>query len=81
MAPTDTHILSIVDVNHSLSKLLKIRQKYTKDEIVHMVGFLIDNIFVHFGGRVFQQTIDIPWVLIVHNSLPMCSFIHRRQTS
>jgi hypothetical protein len=25
-----------------------------------MLDFLIDNIFVLFGGRVFQQTIDIP---------------------
>ena len=25
-----------------------------------MLDFLIDNIFVTFGGRVFQQTIDIP---------------------
>ena len=25
-----------------------------------MMKFLIDNIFVQFGGRVFQQTIGIP---------------------
>ena len=25
-----------------------------------MLDFLIDNIFVEFGGRIFQQTIDIP---------------------
>ena len=25
-----------------------------------MLEFLIDNIFVSFGGRVFQQTVDIP---------------------
>ena len=41
--------------NHSKSN-----KKYTEDEIVQMVDFLIDNIFVQFGGRVFQQTIGIP---------------------
>ena len=25
-----------------------------------MLEFLIDNIFFFFGGRVFQQTVDIP---------------------
>jgi len=32
----------------------------TEDEIVNMLHFLMDNIFVQFGGRVFQQTIGIP---------------------
>ena len=38
--------------NHSKSN-----KKYTEDEIVQVVDFLIDKIFVQFGGRVFQQTI------------------------
>jgi len=25
-----------------------------------MINFLIDNIFIKFGGRIFQQTVDIP---------------------
>jgi hypothetical protein len=29
-------------------------------EIIQMLDFLIDNIFVLFGGRVFQQTIGFP---------------------
>ena len=28
--------------------------------IVQMIGFLVDNIFVQFGGRLFQQTVGIP---------------------
>ena len=32
-------------------------KKYKQDEIIQMFDFLIDNLF---GGRVFQQTIDIP---------------------
>ena len=35
-------------------------RKYTENDIVNMLDFLIDNIFVEFGGRVFQQTIGIP---------------------
>ena len=34
--------------------------KYTEIDVVNMVNFLIDNIFVEFGGRIFQQTIGIP---------------------
>jgi len=25
-----------------------------------MINFLIDNIFIEFGGRIFKQTVDIP---------------------
>ena len=41
--------------NHS-----KANNKYKQDELIQMLDFLIDNIFVLFGGQVFQQTIDIP---------------------
>ena len=34
--------------------------KYSEGDIVKMLDFLIDNIFVEFGGRVFQQTVGIP---------------------
>ena len=29
-------------------------------EIIKMLGYLMDNIFVEFGGRTFQHTIGIP---------------------
>ena len=35
-------------------------KKYTEDNIMNMLDFLIDNIFVMFGGQVFQQTVGIP---------------------
>ena len=41
--------------NHSDSK-----KKYSEVDIIRMLEFLIDNIFVVFGGRVFQQTVGIP---------------------
>ena len=34
--------------------------KYTEDDIVNMLEFLVDNIFVVFGGKVFQQIVGIP---------------------
>ena len=34
--------------------------KYTEVDIVKMLDFLIDNIFVVFGGQVYQQTVGIP---------------------
>ena len=33
---------------------------YTADKICKMIEFLIDNIFVQFGGRLFRQIIGIP---------------------
>ena len=33
---------------------------YTADNICKMIEFLIDNIFVQFGGRLFHQIIGIP---------------------
>ena len=41
--------------NHSDSK-----KKYSEVDIIRMLEFLIDNIFVVFGGKVFQQTVGIP---------------------
>ena len=33
---------------------------YTEEQVISMLEFLIDNIFVKFGGRIFQQVIGIP---------------------
>ena len=33
---------------------------YTEEQVIQMLEFLIDNIFVQFGGKIFQQTIGIP---------------------
>ena len=35
-------------------------KKFSETDIINMLDFLIDNIFVFFGGRVFQQTVGIP---------------------
>jgi hypothetical protein len=33
---------------------------YSEVDIKEMLGFLIDNIFVVFGTKIFQQTVGIP---------------------
>jgi hypothetical protein len=35
-------------------------KKFSETDIINMLKFLIDYIFVIFGGSVFQQTVDIP---------------------
>ena len=34
--------------------------KYSEDGIIKMLEFLVDNIYVVFAGKVFQQTVGIP---------------------
>ena len=38
------------------------KNKYSEDDIIKMLEFLIDNIFVVFARKVFQQTVAIPMV-------------------
>ena len=35
-------------------------QKYSDADVIKMLEYLIDHIFVEFGGRIFQETIGIP---------------------
>ena len=35
-------------------------QKYSDADVIKMLKYLIDNIFVELGGRIFQQTVGIP---------------------
>jgi len=53
--------------NHTNSKT-----KYTEDDIVNMINFLTDNIFMEFGGRIFQQTGGI---LMGTNCAPLLAFL------
>ena len=54
-------VIVLVEMNPTQYKnYSKSDKKYTEDEIVNMMEFLIDNLFVQFGGRVFQHTIGIP---------------------
>ena len=46
--------------------------KYTEDDIINMLEFLVDNIFVVFGGKVFQQIVGIP---MGTNCAPLLAYI------
>ena len=35
-------------------------KKFSETDIINILEFLIDNIFVNLGGHVFQQTVGIP---------------------
>ena len=34
--------------------------KYSYADVINMLDYLTDNIFLEFGGQIFQQTIGIP---------------------
>ena len=36
------------------------KNKYSEDDIIKMLKFLVDNIFVIFAGKVFEQIVGIP---------------------
>ena len=51
-------MLSLATKTHTLHS--DAPQKYSDADVIKMLEYLIDNIFVEFGGRIFQQTIGIP---------------------
>ena len=57
------HILLGRDISYFVKKTKKhsdSTKNFSQTDIINMLEFLIDNIFVFFGGRVFQQTVGIP---------------------
>jgi hypothetical protein len=40
-------------------------ENHSEEQVISMLEFLIDNIFVSFGGILFQQVVGIPLVRIV----------------
>ena len=58
---------------------LILQRKFSEADIIDMLEFLIDNIFVIFGGRVFQQTVGIHMGTNCVSLL--ADFIRMRQTS
>ena len=55
--------------------------KYKQNEIIQMLDFFMDNIFVLFGGRVFQQTIGNPMGRIGLRYSPISFDKQMKQTS
>jgi hypothetical protein len=42
------------------NKIQKDKTCYSEEQVISMLEFLIDNIFVSFGGILFQQVVGIP---------------------
>ena len=45
---------------YSLCNDFDSKSKYTEDDIMKMLEFRVDNIFVIFAGKVFLQIVSIP---------------------
>jgi len=51
------------------------KTKYTEDDIVNMINFLIDKIFIEYGDRIFQKLSAFLWELTL---LPICFNNHTK---
>ena len=56
-----THIKVCRNKSYSTSDPLNSDNKCTADDIYKMIEFLVDNIYVRFGGQLFRQMVGIPW--------------------
>ena len=68
------HEESYFEKEHSDSK-----HKYSEDNIIKMLEFLVDNIFVVFAGKVFQQIVGIPMETNCALFKPIYFFTHMKQ--
>ena len=55
-----THIRVGRNKSYFTSDPLRCDNKYTANDICKMIEFLVDNIYVRFGGQLFRQLIGIP---------------------
>ena len=73
MVTVDFSMLSLVTKTHtSFGITLMCHKKYSDADVIKMLEYLIDNIFVEFGGQIFQQTIGIP---IGTNCAPLLAYL------
>ena len=55
-----THIKVGRNKSHFTSDPLNGDNKYTANDICKMIEFLVDNIYIRFGGQLFRQMVGIP---------------------
>ena len=55
-----THIKVCRNKSYFTSDPLNGHNKYTANDICKMIEFLVDNIYVRFGGQLFRQMVGIP---------------------
>ena len=56
----NTHIKAGRNKSYFTSHPLNGDNKYTVSDISKMIEFLVDNIYVRFGGQLFRQMVSIP---------------------
>ena len=54
-----THIKVGRNKSYFTNDLLNGENKYTVSDICKMIEFLVDSIYVRFGGQLFRQTVDV----------------------
>ena len=57
------------------------KNKYTEDDIINMLEFLVDNFFVVFGGKVFSRYPALQWAQIVPLSKATYFCTHTKRNS
>ena len=74
---------SLVVVHYFVREHTACANKYIEGNILRMLDILINNIFVEFGGRVFQQNLEIPmnWIQLVRRYQPICFYTLMKQNS
>ena len=55
-----THIKVGRNKSYFTSDPMNCDNKYTANDICKMIEFLVDNIYVRFGGQLFGQMVGIP---------------------
>ena len=55
-----THIKVGRNKSYFINDPLNDDNKYTANDICKMIEFLVDNIYVRFGGQLFRQMVGIP---------------------
>ena len=60
MEPHNTPTSNLAENNCFTSDPLNGDSKYTVNDICKMIEFLVDNIYVRFGGQLFRQMVGIP---------------------
>ena len=78
MVLVDTNILFLDKTTYFVREVTNAKIFYSENDIVSMLEFLIDNIFVEFGGHIFQQVISI---LMGTNCAPLLAdlFLHSHE--
>ena len=56
---TYKYLISGHEETYFVKEYFDYQNKYSEDDIIKMLEFLVDNIFVVFAGKVFQQTVGI----------------------